>query len=100
MGLGFSTDAGETWTNSVVPGYPQDTSIEGMQSPEFIRTNSASDPVGAFDGSGEHFYFGAISFNELAGPSTNSDVWVARYDVLDPSDQNYETYPLDYIGTT
>lgn len=100
MGLGFSTDGGETWTNSLVPGYPQDTSVEGMQSPEYIRTNGASDPVGAFDGSGEHFYFGSISFNEFAGPSTNSDVWIARYDVLSPSDAGYATYPLDYLGTT
>ena len=45
MGLGFSIDGGTTWTNSLVPGYPADTSTEGMLSPEFIRTNSASDPV-------------------------------------------------------
>src|SRR6059058_1563392 len=56
MGLGFSTDAGQTWTDSLVPGYPADTSTEGMASPEFLRTNTASDPVGAFDAHG-HFYF-------------------------------------------
>jgi hypothetical protein len=100
MGLGFSTDAGNTWTDSLVPGYPQDTSEEGMQSPEFLRTNAASDPVAAFDRTGEHFYFGAISFNEFAGPKTNSDAWIARYDVLDPDDPGYEDYPLDYIATT
>jgi hypothetical protein len=44
MGLGFSTDGGETWTDSLVPGYPADTSTEGMASPEFGRTNEASDP--------------------------------------------------------
>ncbi len=100
MGLAFSTDGGQTWTNSLVPGYPQDTSTEGMQSPEFIRTNAASDPVAAFDRTGDHFYFGSISYNEFAGPSTNSDVWVARYDVLDPGDLGYAIYPLDYLGTT
>ena len=26
MGLGFSTDGGNTWTDSLVPGYPADTS--------------------------------------------------------------------------
>lgn len=98
MGLGFSLDGGETWTNSLVPGYPQDTSAEGKQSPEYIRTNAASDPVAAFDRTGEHFYFGAISYNEFAGPKTNSDVWVARYDVVDPATNG--EYPLDYIGTT
>jgi hypothetical protein len=100
MGLGFSTDGGNTWTDSLVPGYPADTSTEGMASPEFQRTNAASDPVGAFDRTGEHFYFGAISYNQFAGPGTNSDVWIARYDVLQPSDDGYTTYPLDYIDTT
>jgi hypothetical protein len=96
MGLGFSVDGGQTWTNSLVPGYPADTSIEGMQSPEFIRTNTASDPVGAFDTHG-HFYFGFLAFNGNAGHKTNSDVAVARYDVVDP--ETNDDNPLDYIGT-
>jgi hypothetical protein len=100
MGLGFSIDGGDSWTNSLVPGYPQDTSAEGMESPEFQRTNAASDPVAAFSGDGSMFYFGSVSFNELAGPKTNSDVWVARYEVLNSSDPGYADYPLDYIGTT
>ena len=100
MGLGFSTDGGTTWTDSLVPGYPADTSEEGMASPVFGRANAASDPVGAFDRSGEHFYFGSISYNQFAGPGTNSDVWVARYDVLQPGDDGYTTYPLDYVDTT
>ena len=45
MGLGFSTDGGTTWTDSLVPGYPADTSEEGMASPVFGRANAASDPV-------------------------------------------------------
>ncbi|HET9724159.1 MAG TPA: sialidase family protein [Actinomycetota bacterium] len=100
MGLGFSTDGGETWTDSLVPGYVGDTSAEGMASPEFGRTNAASDPVAAFNADGTKFYFGSISFNEFAGPKSNSDVWVARYDVLQPTDDGYEAYPLDYLGTT
>ena len=97
MGLGFSTDGGSTWTNSLVPGYPADTSAEGMASPEYIRTNNASDPLGAFDSHGR-FYFGAISYNGFAGPSTNADIWVARYDVVAPGGNG--GYPLDYIDTT
>jgi hypothetical protein len=99
MGLGLSTDGGETWVDSLVPGYVGDTSVEGMASPEFGRTNAASDPVAAFNGDGSMFYVGSISFNELAGPKTNSDVWVARYAVLDPSDAGYEDYALDYLDT-
>jgi hypothetical protein len=97
MGLGFSTDGGETWTDSLVPGYPADTSAEGMRSPEFQRTNTASDPVGAFDRTGEHFYFGFLAFNGFAGPKTNSDVAIARYDVVDPASNH--GYPLDYVDT-
>ena len=97
MGLGFSIDGGDTWTNSLVPGYPADTSAEGMASPEYIRTNNASDPLGAFDTHGR-FFFGAISYNGLAGPGTNADVWVARYNVVDPAGNG--GYPLDYRGTT
>jgi hypothetical protein len=99
MGLGFSIDGGETWTDSLVPGYVGDTSTEGMASPEFGRTNAASDPVAAFNADGTMLYVGAISFNEFAGPKTNSDVWVARYAVLSPDDPGYEDYPLDYLGT-
>src|SRR5512134_2586105 len=40
IGLGFSTDGGENWTDSLVPGYVGDTSAEGMASPEFGRTNA------------------------------------------------------------
>jgi hypothetical protein len=100
MGLGFSTDAGESWTDSLVPGYVGDTSSGGMASPEFGRTNAASDPVAAFNADGTRFYFGSLSYNEFAGPKTNSDIWIARYAVKDPSDPTYDTYPLEYLGTT
>jgi hypothetical protein len=99
MGLGFSTDAGETWTDSLVPGYLADDSTEGAASPEHIRTNTASDPVGAFSPDGSMFYFGFIAYNGLAGPKTNSDVAVARYEVRDPSDPRYDDYPIDYLDT-
>jgi hypothetical protein len=97
MGLGFSTDGGATWTDSLVPGYPADTSAEGMQSPEFQRTNNASDPVAAFDRTGRHFSFGFLAFNGFAGPKTNSDAAIARYDVVDPATNH--GYPLDYVDT-
>ena len=100
MGLGFSTNGGEDWTNSLVPSYVGDTSGEGQATPEFGRTNEASDPVGAFNADGTMFYFGAISYNGAAGPKTNSDVWVARYAVRDTEDAGYESYPLDFLGIT
>ena len=97
MGLGFSLDGGQNWMNSLVPGYPADTSAGGVASPEYQRTNTASDPLGAFDLHGR-FYFGAISYNGFAGPKTNADVWVARYQTTDPASNG--GYPLTYLGTT
>ncbi len=97
MGLGFSLNGGQTWKNSLVPGYAADTSAGGMASPEFQRTNVASDPLGAFDLHG-NFYFGAISYNGFAGPKTNADLWVARYQTTDPASNG--GYPLTYLGTT
>jgi hypothetical protein len=97
MGLGFSLDGGQTWTNSLVPGYPADTSAGGMASPEYLRTTEASDPLGAFDLHGR-FYFGAISYNGNAGPKTNADIWVARYQTVDPASNG--GYPLAYLGMT
>jgi hypothetical protein len=94
MGLGFSVNGGQVWTNSLVPGYPADTSTGGIASPEYLRTTEASDPLGAFDLHG-HFYFGAISYNGAAGPKTNADLWVARYNTTPNGD-----YPLTYLGTT
>ena len=99
QGLGFSIDGGETWTDSLVPGYLQDDSVEGSASPEHLRTNSGSDPVGAFNSDGSMFYFGFLAFNGFAGPKTNSDVAIARYEVRDVSDPLYADYPLDYIDT-
>src|SRR3990172_5983162 len=100
MGLGFSTDGGETWTDSLVPGYAGDTSAGGQASPEFGRTNAASDPVAAFNADGSLFYLCWSSYNEFAGPKTNSDVWVARYAVKSPTDPTYDSYPLTYLPTT
>jgi hypothetical protein len=94
MGLGLSVNGGQTWINSLVPGYPADTSAGGMASPEYQRTTEASDPLGAFDLHG-HFYFGAISYNGAAGPKTNADIWVARYNTTPNGG-----YPLTYLGTT
>src|SRR5437667_11224808 len=43
-----SADSGQTWTNSLIPGYPGDTAPPGMASP-LHRSNATSDPVLALD---------------------------------------------------
>jgi hypothetical protein len=62
--LGFyrSANGGRTWRNSLVPGYPTDTSAAGRASPAFESCSVASDPTLSFDLTGRLF-FGFICFN-------------------------------------
>lgn len=95
QGFGFSRDGGETWVNSYVPGYPADTSSEGMASPLYGRHTEAGDPIAAFDNDG-NLYVGGISFNR--GGAINGDVYVARYDAADVAIDG-PNYPADYQFT-
>jgi hypothetical protein len=72
-----STDGGATWSASLVPGYPGDSSPLGSQSPTKGSCASAGDPTQAFDGGGR-LYYGFICFNR-AKPQ-NGSIYVARYD--------------------
>ena len=72
-----STDGGATWSNSLVPGYPADTSAAGLASPTHGDCAAAGDPTQSFDGEGR-LYYGFICFNR-AKP-TNGSLYVARYD--------------------
>ena len=92
MGLGFSSDRGETWVNSLVPGYPEDTSAEGRASPLYGTHLDLSDPVAAFDRAG-NLYVGGIAFNRVR--PANGDVWVAKYATTPDS----SGYPYDYLHT-
>jgi hypothetical protein len=92
QGFAYSTDRGESWTDSIVPGYPQDTSPEGMASPLFGRHTDAGDPIAAFDNDG-NLFVGGIAFNRV-GP-INGDVYVATY-LTDPHSSGY---PVDYERT-
>jgi hypothetical protein len=72
-----SSDGGQTWTNSLVPGYPADASPAGRASPTQGVCAAAGDPTQAFDAAGR-LYYGFICFNR-AKP-TNGGIYVARYD--------------------
>jgi hypothetical protein len=92
QGFAYSTDRGETWTDSIVPGYPQDTSPEGMESPLFGNHTDAGDPIAAFDNEG-NLFVGGIAFNRVG--AINGDVYVATY-LTDPHPSGY---PVDYERT-
>lgn len=73
-----STTSGATWTDSLLPGYPTDTSPEGLASPLHQKgITNAGDPVQAWDRDGRLFYMGN-AFNRAA--PQNGSVWVATYD--------------------
>jgi hypothetical protein len=73
-----STDRGDTWTDSLLPGYPTDESTEGLASPLHRRgISNAGDPVQAWDRHGRLFYMGN-AFNRVK--PQNGSVWVATYD--------------------
>ena len=92
QGFAYSLDAGETWTDSIVPGYPMDTSDEGQDSPLFGTHTDAGDPIGAFDNDG-NLFVGGISFNRVK-PS-NGDVYVATYG----TEPHENGFPFDYERT-
>jgi hypothetical protein len=71
-----STDGGQTWALSLVPGYPDDTTELGESSPVHGVCGAGGDPTQAFDTEGNLFY-GFICFNR-AKP-INGGVYVARY---------------------
>jgi hypothetical protein len=71
-----STDGGDSWTNSLVPGYPKDTSAAGLASPVHGSCAAAGDPTQAFDNDG-HLFYAFICFNR-SGP-VNGSVFAARY---------------------
>jgi hypothetical protein len=91
QGFGFSTDGGETWTDSFVPGYPADTSAEGKASPLFGSHTEAGDPIAAFDRTGR-LYVGGIAFNR--GGGINGDVYVSTWGA-----NSAGGLPVDYLKT-
>ncbi|HXL18955.1 MAG TPA: sialidase family protein, partial [Streptosporangiaceae bacterium] len=71
-----SADGGSSWQDSLVPGYPADSSAAGAASPTHGTCGAAGDPSQTFDRSGNLFY-AFICFNR-AKP-VNGGVFVARY---------------------
>jgi hypothetical protein len=71
-----STDGGSSWQDSLVPGYPADSSAAGLASPANGTCAAAGDPSQAFDRDGRLFY-AFICFNR--SKPINGGVFVARY---------------------
>jgi len=96
-GFYYSADAGSSWTNSLLPGYPGDTSAAGMESPlSRLGLTNAGDPVQAWDND-QHLYYAGIAFNR-AQPALGS-IWVARYAWASGPAPTYEFTTLVSRGT-
>jgi len=102
-----SADNGRTWTDSLLPGYNGDTSIEGTSSPlhglVLHGAIAAGDPVMGWDGQGNLFYMGnnfsrGIE-NGVSGRTRNNigTIWVATYAPSKPSDTS--TAGSKYVRT-
>lgn len=78
-GFYYSSDGGHSWTNSLLPGYPTDTSAEGRASPLYRFVTRAADPAQAWDNEG-HLYYAGVAANVNVGRRANLSLWVARYD--------------------
>ena len=84
-GFYYSANGGGAWTNSLLPGYPTDTSAEGSNcsiTPQHCLVVSSGDPVQAFDRWG-HVFYGVIGFNRVR--PQNGSIFAARYDWAVPA---------------
>jgi Putative Ig domain/Kelch motif/Galactose oxidase, central domain len=97
VGQYISTDGGARWQSTLLPGYPQDVSFQGMRSPLHGFT-TASDPV-IRAGTNGIFYYAGIAFNR---GTNNGLVFVARFmDLNNKENGNIEadSFPIRYVDT-
>lgn len=93
LGVFKSFDGGERWGSTLLPGYPQDTSPEGMASPLKGYTAGA-DPV-VRPGTNGLFYYSGLAFNRGEGGA--SAIFVSRF-VDNNNKENGD--PIRYISTS
>jgi hypothetical protein len=97
LGVFKSFDGGQTWQSTLVPGYPQDHSAEGLASP-LKGFGAAADPV-VRAGTDGLFYYSGITFNR---DSNVGQVFVSRFiDLTHPEngDATQSKDPIRYLNT-
>ena len=80
FGVYVSDDGGGTWFNTMVPGFPSDTSAAGLASP-LLGLDASGDPVVRFDAAG-NLYAAGIGFNrnfDQPDRPVDTVVYVAKY---------------------
>ncbi len=78
-GLYRSSDGGKSWSASLLPGYPGDTSSAGSSSP-LQRWNATTDATLAFDRNGNLYYAGgALVISGTTVTTSSPTLFVAKY---------------------
>jgi len=105
LGLFKSFNGAQTWQSTLIPGYPQDRTPEGMASPLWQNHfTTASDPV-VRPGTNGLFYYAGIAFDRTTGKGS---VFVARFIDLNNRENGNaapstsfapSTDPIRYIDT-
>jgi Right handed beta helix region len=93
LGVFKSFDGGERWQSTLLPGYPQDTSAEGMASP-LKAYHAGADPV-VRPGTNGLLYYAGLAFNRGEGGA--SAIFVSRF-VDNNNKENGD--PIAYISTS
>jgi hypothetical protein len=75
LGVFKSFDGGQTWQSTLLPGYPLDSSADGIGSP--LRGLQAGADPAVRAGTNGLFYYSGIAFNR--GTNAPSSVFVARF---------------------
>ena len=81
FGLYVSANGGTNWFNTMIPGFPSDTSAAGLASP-LLGLDASGDPSVRFDAAG-NLYAAAIGFNrnfDQPDRPVDTVVYVAKYD--------------------
>jgi hypothetical protein len=94
LGVFTSVDGSQSWTSTLLPGYPQDITAEGLSSP-LKGLQAAADPT-VRAGSNGIFYYSGIAFNRIK--NGRSVIFVARY--IDNNNVELAgSDPIEYIDT-
>jgi hypothetical protein len=90
-----STDGGQSWSVMLLPGYPGDNSPHGLGSPLHGTFAATTDPVLAFDRSGNVYYVGITAAATFTSP-VGFNLFVAKF-VNDGANYAFTTLLPRYI---
>ena len=102
LGLFKSFDGGQTWQSTLVPGYPQDVSPEGIAFKGTVGAfGAAADPVVRAGTSGLFYYAGIAFQRPLSGNPSNGALFLARFIDLNNKENGDATLskdPIRFLG--